>query len=462
MDFIRTDVEADPASPTDDALDQFVLSVDHLVKTTEDGGLVDLEPRRLLDFALTLERARNLLALVDHQVVTACTRSEAARQLGARSVAALLADHLRISDFEAVRRVRAAEAVAPSPPGGPTETCSAAIARPILAEAQRSGDLSPEKVAVVERALTEVNRPGFSPQTLIDLERELVAGSATLSTRELRKLAQTSVEDAATDASRSASALAKDRRHLRLTGNADGSMTIEGRLVGTVGASLLAILRPLAKPRPDSPEHRGPDHEDTRTHGQRMHDALEDVCARTLRAGGLPDAGGVPTTVIVTINADDLARRTGHGETTDGTQLPVEELLRLASEAEIIPTVLAASGECLSLGRTRRIATRAQTYALIARDGGCSFPGCQHPPEWCDRHHIKAWIDGGLTELVNLTLLCRYHHTHFASAGWDCRINDDGVPEWSPPRWFDPERRPLVNHRILRRLLEARIKRRRS
>lgn len=458
---IRSDIEADAVSPADHALEELAVSVDHLVKITDDGGLDGVDPRRLLDFALKVERSRNLLALVDHHVVAACTRSDAAHQLGARSVAALLASHLRISEIEAVRRVRAAEALVPIPRelnGRPVGSEPPTAAHPLLAEAQRSGDLSPEQVSVVERALSEVDRPGYTQQTTEQLERELVGKSVSLSPRELRKLAQTSIEAATPDGSRSSDALAADRRHLHLSSNADGSMTIIGRVVGTVAASLLAILNPLAKPRPDSPGHRGPDHEDTRTYGQRMHDALGDVCARALRAGGLPEAGGIPTTLIVTIDAEDLARRTGHGETSDGTLLSVPELLRLASETEIISAVLGTSGECLSLGRTRRIASRAQTYALIARDGGCSFPGCQHPPEWCDRHHIRPWIDGGLTELANLTLLCRYHHTHFASAGWDCRVNDDGVPEWSPPRWFDADRKPQVNQRILRRRLEVRVR----
>jgi hypothetical protein len=42
---------------------------------------------------------------------------------------------------------------------------------------------------------------------------------------------------------------------------------------------------------------------------------------------------------------------------------------------------------------------------LIARDAGCSFPGCTHPPQWCDRHHILDWILGGPTDLDNMTLL---------------------------------------------------------
>ena len=121
-----------------------------------------------------------------------------------------------------------------------------------------------------------------------------------------------------------------------------------------------------------------------------------------LRAGGLPDSGGTPATVIVTIDDDNLRNRTGHGVATDGTPIPAARLLELADQAEIIPAVLNRSGAVLSLGRSRRIATRSQTLALIARDAGCSFPGCSHPPEWCERHHLQDWLHGGPTDLTNL------------------------------------------------------------
>jgi hypothetical protein len=35
----------------------------------------------------------------------------------------------------------------------------------------------------------------------------------------------------------------------------------------------------------------------------------------------------------------------------------------------------------------------------------------------------------GRTDLNNLTLLCRYRHHNFASKGWDCQLNPDGIPE---------------------------------
>ena len=117
-------------------------------------------------------------------------------------------------------------------------------------------------------------------------------------------------------------------------------------------------------------------------------------------------------------------------------------------QAEIYWAAVTSAGVPLQLGRTRRIATVGQTAALIARDKGCSFPGCDTAPEWCERHHVIPWADGGATDLDNLTLLCRYHHHNFHSRGWDCSINDDGLPEWRPPAWIDRQRKPLINHRI--------------
>jgi hypothetical protein len=170
--------------------------------------------------------------------------------------------------------------------------------------------------------------------------------------------------------------------------------------------------------------------------------------------------------VIVTVSLEDLLTKAGLAETSDGTQLTADQLLRIAEEAEIWPTIIDHNSVPLALGRTQRLASKGQTRALIARDGGCSFPGCTHPPEWCDRHHILDWIHGGPTDLDNLTLLCRYHHTHFLQKGWTCRLNAHRLPEWIPPWWIDRDQRPHINQRI-RRLhaqhqLDTRRRRRRS
>ncbi|MFN8035473.1 MAG: DUF222 domain-containing protein [Acidimicrobiia bacterium] len=65
----------------------------------------------------------------------------------------------------------------------------------------------------------------------------------------------------------------------------------------------------------------------------------------------------------------------------------------------------------IDLGRRSRVISPKLRRALIARDGGCSIAGCDRPHHWCDAHHIVHWADGGNTDLENLVLLCRRHHT---------------------------------------------------
>jgi hypothetical protein len=152
-----------------------------------------------------------------------------------------------------------------------------------------------------------------------------------------------------------------------------------------------------------------------------------------LKADDQPTVGGVPAAVIVTITLPELHAKTGLAETADGTQLTAEQLLRITDEAEIWPTIIDRHGVPLALGRSRRLASPGQTIALIARDAGCSFPGCTHPAAWCDRHHVLDWTLGGLTDLDNLTLLCRYHHTHFAQKAGPAASTPTGYPNGSHP-----------------------------
>jgi hypothetical protein len=101
-------------------------------------------------------------------------------------------------------------------------------------------------------------------------------------------------------------------------------------------------------------------------------------------------------------------------------------------------------GVPLRLARTSRIATSGQTIALAARDRGCTFPGCDRPAAWAQRHHVIPWHLGGTTDLDNLALVCGYHHRGFEALGWQC-VMLDGLPHWIPPAWIDPARRPMRN-----------------
>jgi len=219
----------------------------------------------------------------------------------------------------------------------------------------------------------------------------------------------------------------------------DGSGRLTATLTSQAAAVWATVLDTLSRPVPTETEP------DRRTPGQRRHDALTDAGRRLLRSGDLPDAGGTPATVLITLTLDQLETRLGLATTAHGGTLTIPAALQLAADAHLVPAVLDARGAVLHLGRTRRLASPAQRLALAARDRGCSFPACDRPPDWCETHHVNPWADGGTTDLDNTTLLCGFHHREHTKRGWTVRITH-GLPEWTPPRWIDPQQIPRRNN----------------
>ena len=355
-----------------------------------------------------LEEIRNRIPLADHSLIGEGGSRDLPEALTQPSMIRVLMSVLRLSPGEASRRVRAAAAV-----GDRTSMLGQPLAplRPHLAAAQQAGRVSPEQVSIIERALAQVDRRGFDPTAIEEGERLLVGFADIHAVTDLRILTAQVIDRIDPDGTLPKDQLNQDRRHVEFHRCRDRSWAGTLRLTGSLGAKLQAVLGPLAKPRVNTiigPDGRLLEEPDPRHYGQRMHDALEDVCDRLLRSSSLPESGGTPATVIVTIDLDDLLARTGYGTSSDGTLIRTDQVLRMANQADIVPAVLTRTGAVMDLGRTRWIATRSQSLAFYARDAGCSFPGCDRAPEWCERHHLISWIDGGETNLKNLTLLCRY------------------------------------------------------
>jgi len=438
-------------SPLDVALDETHQALTKMIGLLEDGGLDQLSAAEKISLWQRFEGFRNRLPLIDHGLIADAEASGLADSYGFSSVGRFLSRILQLSPGEAASRVRAAAALVPrtSMLGERLEPVL-----PRLAEMQRDGVVSAEKVQIVERAMHKLSRTGLDPEAVQTAEQLLTDYAPLLGPTELSRYALQVVEAADPDGPEPVDdQLQQDRRYLELKQRRDGMWWLQGKLTNTTGAELNAILDPLTRPRSSSIEDADGQTTaiaDERPYGQRLHDALDEVCGRVLKTGDQPVTGGAPASIIVTIGVEDLLAKAGLAETSDGSMLTADQLLRIADEAEIWPTIINRNGVPLALGRTQRLASRGQTMALIARDGGCSFPGCTHPPGWCDRHHIIDWIDGGPTDLDNLTLLCRYHHTHFLQKGWTCRINGDGLPEWIPPWWIDHDQRAQLNTRIRR------------
>jgi HNH endonuclease len=86
----------------------------------------------------------------------------------------------------------------------------------------------------------------------------------------------------------------------------------------------------------------------------------------------------------------------------------------------------------LSVGRKTRSIPLPLKRALIARDGGCRFPGCDRT-RYTAGHHIEHWADGGETKLSNLLTLCSFHHRLIHEGGFGLVMTDDGVPVFTRP-----------------------------
>jgi hypothetical protein len=379
---------------------------------------------------------------------------------GAANVTGWLRDRYRISGAAAGRTVRLAAALE--------------AGRSATAAALSAGLVNVEQAQVIVGAVADL------PSDVPAVERAageeyLLDQAATFGPRELGALGQRLVEVVAPRlaAQRELAALARaedrahERRGLWLT---DQPGTSQVRLTGWLdradAAAVTAVLDPLCAPHARTaraaagggaagPGAAGGGGEgavvggagwDARTAGERRLDALIDVCQLACATGQLPTNGGDRPHVVVTMDFDVLRAQLAAATLDDGSPLSPATARRMACDAAILPAVLAGPSQILDLGRERRLFTGPLRRALILRDGGCAFPGCDRPPRWCNGHHIVHWADGGPTTLTNAVLLCRRHHRLIHHSDWQVRINPtDGRPEFIPPHYIDPNRRPQRN-----------------
>jgi hypothetical protein len=414
-------------------------ALDSYLSAVRDGLLVRASDADLLAEVRGFESLRRRLGGFDLDVLPEVDRRGLPGVLGARHLADLLQGMLRVSAPVAKRRVEAVAAL------GPHIAVSGQLLGPqlpVAADAVRAGSISAEHVASIVKTLDELPST-LPPEQFAKAERILVTAATRITPKELTGVGLQLIDTIDPDGAQPSEQEQRRHRSLAVQERRDGGVEGRFRLSAGAGAKLLAVLQPLAAPRPAEDGCR-----DDRSHGQRLADALEDLCELGLRADELTPGGGPAATLIVTMTSEQYEAHKGLARTGYGQRLPVATALQLAAEAHLSTIVHAATGAVLSCGDARRFATPPQTRALFARDRGCSFPGCRIPPQWCQRHHVVPWWLGGPTDLKNLTLVCGYHHREFEKRGWRC-VMPDGMPWWIPPPWIDPEQTPQQNHRIL-------------
>ncbi|MGV0892153.1 DUF222 domain-containing protein, partial [Mycolicibacterium sp. XJ766] len=178
---------------------------------------------------------------------------------------------------------------------------------------------------------------------------------------------------------------------------------------------------------------------DQRSLAQRQHDALI-VIGRIALMTDLGQLNGLPVSIIVRTTLQDLESRAGIGVSGGGTKVPIRDVIRMGAHASHYLAVFdRATGAALNYFRARRVASPAQRIMLIARDGGCTKPGCTVGAYGCQAHHGEAdWAAGGNTNVDVMALACGPDNRLVDDdGGYTTTITADGVVQWHPPPELD-------------------------
>jgi hypothetical protein len=400
----------------------------------------------LLDVQSRLEAVAWKHPVISHKIINRLAAEADPKALGAKNLADLFATRLRISPDEAKRRIKHAELL------GPRRAVTGEPLAPKLAHVavvQEQGLIGPEHVRILEKFFKKL--PNYvDAQTCEAAEADLARAAAGLGPEQFRKAAERLTLLLNQDGDAPDEGEHARRRYFTMgKQSSDGMTEVHGLLDPECAATVEAVLAKWAAPGMCNPDDEEPcvDDEpsqdavrgDTRSAGQRNHDALKAMGRSVLSSGELGQHNGLPATIIVSTTLQQLQSGAGHAVTAGGTLLPMSTLIRLASHSYHYLSVYDKhTNEDLYLARAKRFASAGQRIVLLARDRGCTKPGCTAPGYWSQAHHVEGWSnDGGQTNINELTLACGPDNRLVEDGGWTTRKRKDGRTEWIPPPHLD-------------------------
>ena len=286
-----------------------------------------------------------------------------------------------------------------------------------LAEALAAGEIHPEQVEVIVRALDEL--PDTVPaETRRLAEQHLIEQAQHFGPQELRLLGRRILDVVAPDLyeDHERRRLEEEERRARRTTRlirqrrGDGSTLFRITVPDAAADRLLTYLHAFTSPRRKSTDTEPGDGSERVPHDVQLGLAFCALLER-LDPARLPVHGGDATTVVVTVDLQTLIDGLGTAALGSDGVISAAEARRLACTAKILPMVLGGKSELLDLGRSARLFSRAQRAAMAVRDRTCRAQGCDIPAAWCEAHHAATpWAAGGRTDLRDGRLLCSWHH----------------------------------------------------
>lgn len=384
-------------------------------------------------------------------------RERAAVQAATRE----LRDHLGLSPSEAKqasergRVLQARPQLATATSGDGSATGGGAGGRPDTGARGADGaaggrPLRPDQIAVIGRIVADV-----PPEHADRVEAELVAAAATQHATELGRTARRLLAELDAEAANEAEERRHRRRRVSMVQTPDGMTCLSGQLAGLDAEVLRTAVAAFSTP--DAPG------ELARSAEQRTADALVAALRAALDGGQAPADRRVRPHLVVLVPLDAMVdgtrsadgvhatgRDTGdqsdphHAIGPSGTgdleaagdlggvaelawsgPIPARQVRRLLTDATVRLLGIEPNGVPIAMSRAVEQPTAALYLALVARDGGCRYPGCDAPATWCDVAHAEARRHDGPLTIDNCLLLCRRHHRKVDLGRWTITI--DGI-----------------------------------
>jgi len=299
-------------------------------------------------------------------------------------------------------------------------------AAPLLGAAAIDGCVSGAHIDALARSLRAVE-PGLRPRLIETAESLVPVATASTAEEFARRLRHEARRLQVDDGMARFERQCRDTRLRTWTDRDSGMWCLSGRFDPRTGATLSRALHDELSRRyaeavpqwcPSDPIEK--------------QDYLRALALKSLIEH--PSAGGSVSRpeVIVVIDTRDTDPATGGPMVDWGipVEIPTRVLDELVDRADVHQVVVRngvvidAPG-CLNLGRSTRLANRAQRRALRGLYPTCGVPGCQTRFDCCRIHHIIEWESGGTTDLVNLLPVCPHHHSMIHNDHWHLELTTD-------------------------------------
>ncbi|HSL74610.1 MAG TPA: HNH endonuclease signature motif containing protein [Ilumatobacteraceae bacterium] len=301
-----------------------------------------------------------------------------------------------------------------------TERSETLAATPKLADALEDGAITAGHIDAVTRSSKQMNPE--QREELLERADALVAVAAAGTVDDFRRRLE--LEAKRLQADDGMDRLERQRRATRLSTwvDPDGMWNLRGRFDPVTGIKLAAkldtTLEGLFTDRTPDTAPADPI--------EKQHHLRALALAHLIQGAGGGGKSGRPEFVAV-IDADAPGVTGPVVDWSIPVEIPARVLADLAGDADVHTVVvrngvvLYAPGE-LDLGRTTRLANRAQRRALRGMYRTCAIPGCSVHFDRCHLHHIVWWRHDGRTDLANLLPVCTKHHSKIHHDGWTIEL----------------------------------------